>query len=87
MGANVIGYSIDIPTKPSFFEIINLKDDMTNIFGDIKDYDHLKSSINEFKPDIIFHLAAQSSVLVSYKKTFRYNHDQCYRHYKCARNY
>ena len=66
MGANVIGYSIDIPTKPSFFEIINLKDDMTNIFGDIKDYDHLKSSINEFKPDIIFHLAARSLVRFSY---------------------
>ena len=53
MGANVIGYSIDIPTEPSFFEIVNLKDDITNISGDIKDYDHLKSSINEFKPDIL----------------------------------
>ena len=76
MGANVIGYSIDIPTEPSFFEIVNLKDDITNISGDIKDYDHLKSSINEFKPDIVFHLAAQSLVRFSYShplETFQSN--------------
>jgi len=76
MGANVIGYSIDIPTKPSFFEILNLKDDITDISGDVRDYDHLKSSINEFKPDMVFHLAAQSLVRPSYSdplKTFQTN--------------
>ncbi|MBE3022571.1 CDP-glucose 4,6-dehydratase [Campylobacter sp. 7477a] len=65
MGANVVGYSNEIPTKPSHFELLNL--DMKSFFADIRDIDKLNVAIKESKPDIVFHLAAQPLVRLSYK--------------------
>lgn len=65
IGANVIGYSNEIPTKPSHFELLNLN--IKNIFGDIRDLEKLDIAIRENKPDIVFHLAAQPLVRLSYK--------------------
>lgn len=68
LGANVIGYSIDIPTKPSMFEIIELKNSITHIVGDINNLQKLQNTLSEFKPSVIFHLAAQPIVRTSYEK-------------------
>ena len=68
LGANVVGYSIDIPTKPSMFEIIELKNYVTDIIGDVNNLKKLQKSIDEFKPSFVFHLAAQPLVRVSYEK-------------------
>jgi len=68
LGANVVGYSIDIPTKPSMFEIIELKNSVTHIVGDINNLKKLQKSIDEFKPSFVFHLAAQPLVRTSYEK-------------------
>jgi len=68
LGANVVGYSIDIPTKPSMFEIIELKNSITHIVGDINNLQQLENSLNEFQPSFVFHLAAQPIVRVSYEK-------------------
>lgn len=65
MGANVVGYSNEIPTKPSHFELLNL--DIKSIFGDIRDIKKMELAIKEVKPDIVFHLAAQPLVRLSYK--------------------
>lgn len=67
MGANVHGYSNEVPTKPSAFEILNLSDKISETRGDVTDIKLLKSSIEEFAPDFIFHLAAQALVSHSYK--------------------
>jgi len=67
LGAKVVGYSIDIPTKPSLFELINPK--CVDIRSDIRDVKKLNFVVKKYKPEIIFHLAAQSIVNVSYKKT------------------
>ncbi len=64
MGGNVFGYSLNIPTTPSHFELLN--DPYPTVFGDILDTDKLTRSIAEIKPEIIFHLAAQSLVRESY---------------------
>ncbi|OGM04427.1 CDP-glucose 4,6-dehydratase [Candidatus Woesebacteria bacterium RIFCSPHIGHO2_12_FULL_42_9] len=64
LGAKVIGYSIDIPTRPSHFELLNL--DMDSIRGDVRDKKKLLNAIKQNKPDIIFHLAAQPIVRRSY---------------------
>lgn len=64
LGAEVLGYSKDIPTVPSHFKLLNLK--LTSIEGDILDKEKIYKTIAEFKPDIIFHLAAQSLVKKSY---------------------
>ena len=75
MGANVIGFSKDIPTNPSHFNLIN--DSYAKFIpGDINDYKQLESTFNVNKIDIVFHLAAQSLVRYSYKnplETFQTN--------------
>ena len=68
LGANVIGISKDIPTKPSLFEILDLDKKIKHSFIDICNFKELKKKIIEEKPDYIFHLAAQAIVSVSYKE-------------------
>ena len=64
LGAEVIGYSIDIPTSPSHFELLKLN--VTSIIGDILDKKKLLQTIEMHKPDIVFHMAAQALVKESY---------------------
>ncbi|MAY82567.1 MAG: CDP-glucose 4,6-dehydratase [Flavobacteriales bacterium] len=66
MGAVVYGISDRIPTKPSLFEILNLERSSNHTFEDIRNLDALKSIIKAIAPDIIFHLAAQPIVKLSY---------------------
>jgi len=65
MGANVIGYSLEAPTNPNHIELLNL--DITSIIGDIRDLNKLNATFKEYKPDIVFHLAAQPLVRLSYE--------------------
>ncbi len=67
-GAKVYGYALKAPTNPNLFEILNLKDDMESITGDIRDYKKLLKVMKKIKPEIIFHLAAQPLVIDSYIK-------------------
>ena len=67
LGAKVIGYSKDIPTNPSLFEICNLNEKITHFNKDILDKIDFEKVISETKPDFIFHLAAQPLVRNSYK--------------------
>ncbi|MBU0534978.1 CDP-glucose 4,6-dehydratase [Patescibacteria group bacterium] len=76
LGAKVVGYSIDIPTTPSNFDLSNLNKHVIDIRGDTRDLPKLQSVIEEHKPKIIFHLAAQAIVLKAYdspKETFDTN--------------
>jgi len=68
LGAKVVGYSLEPPTKPSLFEILNLKEKIIHIIGDIRDEEKLKNIFKKYKPEIVFHLAAQPLVRVSYKE-------------------
>ena len=65
MGANVVGYSLEAPTDPNHIELLNL--DITSIIGDIRDLEKLNIIFEKYKPDIVFHLAAQPLVRLSYK--------------------
>lgn len=64
LGAEVFGYSNKIPTNPSHYSLLQLS--IQEMQADICDYDSLKKAILTFKPDIIFHLAAQPLVKHSY---------------------
>ena len=66
LGAKVYGISKGIPTEPSMFKELDLKDKITYYEKDVRDLDSVKGIIEEVKPDFIFHLAAQSLVSVSY---------------------
>ena len=67
MGANVVGISEKIPTKPSLFELLNIEDRITHYFEDIRNKDAIEKIINNEKPDFLFHLAAQPIVSLSYQ--------------------
>lgn len=70
LGAKVYGYSLDIPTSPSMFSVLQLEKYSNHVFGDICDKEKLSSYIQQVKPDFIFHLAAQAIVSTSYKIPF-----------------
>ena len=67
LGAKVYGFSLKIQKNDDykFYKLIKKK--IRGTYGDILDYNSLKKSIFNFKPDIIFHLAAQSLVIESQK--------------------
>ena len=67
LGANVIGYSNSIPTKPSLFELANVDKGMTSIMGNVCDYKLVEKIVLEYKPEIIIHMAAQAILRESYK--------------------
>jgi CDP-glucose 4,6-dehydratase len=76
LGAKVIGYSLDPPTVPSNFEASRLSQHIVDIRDDVRRLDALCRVIEEFKPQVVFHLAAQAIVLESYaspKDTFDIN--------------
>lgn len=67
LGANVVGYALEPYTEKDNFVLSGLKRKMTHIIGDVRDFNNLKAVIYEQKPDFIFHLAAQSLVINSYR--------------------
>lgn len=66
LGADIVGYSNEIPTTPSLFETAGLAERIDHRLGDVRDLPLLMRTIEETKPDFIFHLAAQAIVSLSY---------------------
>lgn len=66
-GAIVYGYSLEAPTNPNLFSLSKIESQITSIIGDIRDYNKLKKVFDDFKPEIVIHLAAQPIVRDSYK--------------------
>lgn len=62
LGAEVTGFSLPPPTKPSLFEQLEITGEILHMEGNILDAQTLLSSVRESKPDFVFHLAAQSLV-------------------------
>jgi CDP-glucose 4,6-dehydratase len=76
LGAEVAGYSVDIPTNPSHFDKLNIEKKINHNIGDVRDFNSLSKVFDEFKPEFVFHLAAQPLVRDSYnipKETFEVN--------------
>jgi len=62
LGAKVFGYSLEPPTNPSIYYLANIKEYLElQTIGDIRDYIRITKFMKKVKPDIIFHMAAQSS--------------------------
>lgn len=66
--ADILGYSIDIPTTPSMFELCETGNYCDSVIGDIRDLKHFSQAADEFRPDVIFHLAAQPIVRESIRE-------------------
>lgn len=66
LGAKVIGYSLEPPSRPNHIELLRFN--IVSITGDIRDREKLEAAISTYRPDIVFHLAAQSLVRLSYRE-------------------
>jgi CDP-glucose 4,6-dehydratase len=66
LNAGVFGYALDPPTEPALFKQLELERDIRHFNRDIRNFDTVKKCLDEVKPDIIFHLAAQPLVRESY---------------------
>lgn len=74
LGAEVMGYSHSLPSDPNHFSLLNLS--MKSVIADIRDRHRLARELKEFRPEIVFHLAAQPLVRYSYQnpvETFETN--------------
>lgn len=65
-GATICGLSKDVPTEPSLFALAGLEDDVRHEIGDVRDPGVVSELIEAFRPDFVFHLAAQALVSRSY---------------------
>lgn len=67
LGARVYGYSLPPPTDPSLFVVAGIADILAaNTVADVRDLDALEAAMRAARPDVVFHLAAQSLVRPSY---------------------
>lgn len=67
LGAEVHGYALSPPTRPDFFTVCGLQQRLaSSTIADVRDSDTLTRTLQATRPDIVFHLAAQSLVRFSY---------------------
>jgi len=65
--ADVYGYALEPPTKPSLYIEANIDDFVTSFISDIRDLDYLQDVMKKVQPEIVIHMAAQPLVRESYK--------------------
>jgi CDP-glucose 4,6-dehydratase len=65
-GADLCGFALEPPTKINMFEAARVAEGMRSVLGDTRDVGLLQQTFGEFRPEIVFHLAAQASVRKSY---------------------
>jgi len=64
LGAEVLGYALEPNTSPSHYGLMSLG--TQSFLADIRDFEKLAQTVQQIRPDIIFHLAAQPLVRRSY---------------------
>ena len=67
MGAKVVGFGLDPYTDRDNFVLSGLSTRMIDIRGDIRNQELLNQVVLKYQPDIVFHLAAQPLVRLSYE--------------------
>ena len=76
LGADVYGYALPPDTENSHFNLLNLENEIKHIDGNLLDVEKLNKTFQKVQPEIVFHLAAQALVRLSYdepKLTFDTN--------------
>src|SRR6185503_5158736 len=66
LGAAVSGYALAPPTRPSLFDVADVGRGMSSATGDVRDAAALSEAVKNARPEIVFHMAAQSLVRPSY---------------------
>ena len=68
LGAQVTGFALPPETQPNLFAQLQLDQCIDHRLGDIRDAQLLNHIVLEFKPEVVFHLAAQPLVRLSYQQ-------------------
>ncbi len=66
LGAEITGFSLDLPTHPSIFDQLGLTHRISDLRGDVRDSAAVSRAVDIASPDYVFHLAAQPLVRASY---------------------
>jgi CDP-glucose 4,6-dehydratase len=66
LGVNLCGLALVPPTKPALFEVAQVAIGMDHRIADIREFSAVKAVMDEFKPEIVIHMAAQPLVRASY---------------------
>lgn len=66
LGAKVVGYALDPYSEKDNFVLSDIGSKIIDIRGDVRDRNKLSGVFSKYKPEIIFHLAAQPLVRLSY---------------------
>lgn len=67
MGAEVIGYALVPYSFKDNFVLSNISEKIIDVRGDIRDKENLTNVFKQYNPEIVFHLAAQPLVRLSYE--------------------
>jgi len=65
--ADVVGLALEPPSTPSLYRQARIEDGMTSIHDDVRDADAVRRVVETHRPEVVFHLAAQSLVRPSYE--------------------
>ncbi|MGQ0591418.1 MAG: CDP-glucose 4,6-dehydratase [Gammaproteobacteria bacterium] len=67
LGADVTGFALDPPTRPSLYEVARLAEVLSSMMGDVRDLAALTEAFERHRPDVVIHLAAQPLVRRAYR--------------------
>lgn len=67
LGAEIKGYALAPENENGLYNVIQGDTLCNSVIADIRDEQRLTKELLEFKPDVVFHLAAQPLVRLSYK--------------------
>lgn len=65
-GAKVVGYALEPSEGENLFSLSGIKNHICPVTGDMRDREHLRAVFETYRPQIVFHLAAQPIVRESY---------------------
>jgi CDP-glucose 4,6-dehydratase len=89
LGAEVIGYALDPHTEHDNFLISRVAEQVTDIRGDVRDLETLSKVVETYRPEFVFHLAAQALVRRGYenpKETYDVNVGGTVNLFECCRS-
>lgn len=68
LGAEVCGLALEPPSQPNLFSVAKVGAGMESVIGDIRDLETVHRTMAAFRPDVVFHMAAQPLVRLSYSE-------------------
>jgi CDP-glucose 4,6-dehydratase len=68
LGAEIFGLALPPHTQPNLFELLHPFSSLQSRYGDIRNLDTVRSAVQEARPTVAIHLAAQPLVRRSYRE-------------------